>query len=267
MVRKIHYCWFGGEKPDAVKRNVDAWAALNPGFEIIEWNESNIDVSAWEFGRRAQESHRWGFLADIIRLEKLVEQGGFYADADVEMIRPLALLDTSENSGKLLMGYMYPCALGTAVLYAPPEHRYLRDILRAYNYIRPDVFPVNNSLFTAYFINRVDGFLLNGKPWQNGECRLFSKECFEQPSFIRTHGISIHHCCGSWQKAFSGSFDFRRQRTGLRHLMKWASRQYRVWRAAGHNEFTPGYRAAIKGVRLPYDLLRYYTTASPYPEE
>ncbi len=136
-------CW---EKSEAVRRNVEAWGRLNPDFEIKEWNESNTDVSAWEFGRRAWRARKCGFLVDIIRPLKLYEEGGFYLDADVELIRPLSALDAGSNGEKLLMGYMYGCALGTAVLYAPPRHPYILDILRSYNYIRPDKWPVSNSI-------------------------------------------------------------------------------------------------------------------------
>lgn len=195
MIRKIHYCWFGSEKPDAVKRNVEHWAKLNPDFEICEWNDDNIDVSPWEFARRAQEHKKWGFLVDTVRPQVLLREGGFYAD--VEIFRPLSLLDEGNNGDKLLMGYMYGCALGTAILYSPKGHPWIKDIFDSYNRICPDVWPVSNSIFTAYFINHVEGFMLNGHPWQNGYCRLYPKEFFEQPAFWRNKGISMHHCCGS----------------------------------------------------------------------
>ena len=53
MTKIIHYCWFGSPVPEAVKRNVENWSRLNPDFEIREWNDSNCDVSEYEFGRRA----------------------------------------------------------------------------------------------------------------------------------------------------------------------------------------------------------------------
>ena len=62
MIKKIHYCWFGSPVPEAVRQNVRKWKELNPDFEIIEWNESNIDVSRFEFGRRCLEQNKWGFL-------------------------------------------------------------------------------------------------------------------------------------------------------------------------------------------------------------
>lgn len=264
MVKKIHYCWFGSKKPDSVKRNVEHWGKLNPDFEICEWNESNIDVSAYAFGRRALEKQKWAFLADAVRLVKLVETGGFYLDTDVELISPLTILAPQDCRDKLQMGYMYNCALGTAVLYAPAQHLYLKEILHSYNYIKPGQWPINNTIFTAYFINRVNNFLLNGKAWENNECRLYPKEFFEQPAFIRSQGISIHHCCGSWKKEFNNDFSTPNCTSYLYHLLKWASRKRRTWIAENNNEFTPCYKAALKGVRMPFDISGIYTKENPY---
>lgn len=250
--------------PDSVKRNVEHWAKLNPDFQIIEWNESNIDVSKYEFGRRAYNAKKWGFLVDTIRPLKLVEEGGFYVDADIEMIRPLNVLDTERNHNKLLMGYMYDCALGTAILYSPKNHPYLKSILNAYNYIKPDFWPVSNSIFTDFFVNKVPNFLLNGQNWENDFCRLYPKEFFEQPSFFRQKGISIHHCCGSWQKAFAGDFKVNKKLHIFSHLIKWFSRQYRAMNQLKNNEFSDCYRAAIKNIHLGFDHSKFYTVKDPF---
>lgn len=256
MIKKIHCCWFGSEMPDAVKRNIAHWEKLNPDFEICIYDVGNIDVSEYEFGRRALEERRWGFLVDIIRPQKLVEEGGFYLDADIELVRPLSTLE--DEGDKLVMGYMYRCALGTAALYSPPNHPYMRDILAKYENIRLDKWIVSNSIFTEYFINSVPGFLLNGNEWQNEMCHIYPKEFFEQPSLIRSHGVSIHHCCGSWKNLAGGSFALSATVSPLAHLKKWAARKWRTYRAAQSNEFTPVYRAALRGERLPFDASGYY---------
>ena len=262
MIKKIHYCWFGGEKPDSVKRNVEHWAKLNPDFEICEWNEGNIDVSAFEFGKQALAKKKWGFLVDIIRPQKLFHEGGFYIDADVELIKPLSQIENEHN--KLLMGYIYDCALGTAILYSPAGHPYMRDILNAYKYIRPDLWPVSNTIFTAYFINCAEGFYLNGKYWENDLSKIYPKEFFEQPAFIRNKGMSIHHCCGSWKPVFKKDFTIAPRLNWLSHVMKWASRKRRTWLAARHNEFTDCYKAALKGEKRKYDISHIFTVANPY---
>ena len=193
-----------------------------------------------------------------------MEDGGFYIDADVELIRPLKLLEKDNGGGKLQIGYIYNCALGTGILYSPKSHPYLVEILRSYKYVRPDIWPVSNTIFTAYFVNRVLGFLLNGRAWENELCRLYPKEIFEQPSFIRSRGMSIHHCCGSWKREFNRSFGFEQQLNLIAHLLKWASRKRRTWLASLNNEFTSCYRAALKGDCVPFDISGIYTVENPY---
>lgn len=256
MVKKIHYCWFGSPEPDNVKRNVAAWAKMNPDFEIIQWNESNIDVEGFEFAQRAVAARKWAFFSDIVRLKVLLQQGGFYVDADVEMCKPLNSLE--EYGNQLIMGYIYNCALGTAVFYSPPNHPYIHDVLNKYHYIKSDFWPVNNSIFTEYFINDVPGFLLNGKKWMNDKAIIFNKNTFEQPSFVRSKGISIHHCCGSWAASSGDAFSFSSGGNRISHLIKWAKRCYSVHRALKSNEFYPNYLAACRAEKLAFDTSKYY---------
>ena len=247
MIKKIHYCWFGGKLPANVAANVEKWKQLNPDFEFCEWNEGNIDVSAYAFGRRALEQKRWGFLVDIIRPQKLFTDGGFYVDADVEMIRPLRLL---ENEGEdLVMGYMYSCALGAAVLYSPPGHPVIGKILEEYHHIRADAWPVSNTVFTDYFINHVPDFLLNGRRWKSeaSKISLYPKEFFEQPAFIRDRGISIHHCSGSWMPWNEGSS--YKVNGGTSHKIKWLKRKLRTLYSLSHSEYLAAYTAALLGLR------------------
>ena len=46
MVKKIHYCWFGGKKlPKSVEDCIKTWKKFLPDYEIKQWNESNFDVN------------------------------------------------------------------------------------------------------------------------------------------------------------------------------------------------------------------------------
>lgn len=85
--RKLHYCWFGNEMPEGLKRNIEKWKRLCPDYEIIEWNESNYDVKKNRYARQAYEMKKWGYVPDYIRLDIIYEYGGIYLDTDIEMVK------------------------------------------------------------------------------------------------------------------------------------------------------------------------------------
>jgi len=228
MIKKVHYCWFGGELPSSVAANVEKWKRLNPDFEFCEWNERNTDVSAYAFGRNAMEQQRWAFVSDIVRLQKLYAEGGIYLDTDVELIRPLNTLAPEEDF--MVLGYMYNYSLGTAVLYSPPGHSLVAQILQEYHSIRAGEWPVNNMVFTDYFLNHVPGFILNGRRWKNEESRIsvYPKDYFEQPAFVRESGLSIHHFSGSWMPKNKG-VPYVVGDSGTSHKVKWLKRKVRTF--------------------------------------
>jgi hypothetical protein len=246
MVKKIHYCWFGGKPPASVAANVAEWKRLNPDFEFHEWNNDNIDVSEYAFGRNAIRDKRWGFLVDIIRPLMLFTDGGFYIDADVEMIRPLNLLEVEGDH--LIIGYMYTCALGTAVVYSPPGHPVIGALLAEYHKVREDAWPVSNSVFTDYFINHVPGFRLDGKRWVNPEQQIsvYPKEFFEQPAYRKESGMTIHHCCGSWMPE-NANTDYKVTTGTTSHRSKWLRRKIRTFIALIRSEYLPAYLRARLG--------------------
>ena len=51
MIPKIiHYCWFGQkEKPKSVIKCIATWERYLPDYEIREWNETNVDLSEYDF--------------------------------------------------------------------------------------------------------------------------------------------------------------------------------------------------------------------------
>lgn len=88
--KKIHYCWFGaGSKPELIQKCIASWHKFCPDWEIIEWNESNYDVSANRYAREAYELKKWAFVSDVARLDIVNRYGGVYLDTDVELLAPI----------------------------------------------------------------------------------------------------------------------------------------------------------------------------------
>lgn len=103
--KKIHYVWFGGDKPEKVLKCIDSWKNLLPEYEIIEWNEKNFDVEKEiqenKFFRECYKRKLWAFVSDYVRVKVLYEYGGIYLDTDMEIIKDITpLLNT-----KLFLGY------------------------------------------------------------------------------------------------------------------------------------------------------------------
>ncbi len=90
MIKKIHYCWFGGNPlPPLAEKCIASWRKFCPDYEIIEWNETNFDINCCAYVKEAYEAKKWAFVSDYARFKILYEHGGLYFDTDVEVIKPL----------------------------------------------------------------------------------------------------------------------------------------------------------------------------------
>lgn len=86
----IHYCWFGhGEKNELIQKCMASWRKFCPDWEIVEWNEDNIDVNYCAYSSRAYKQKRWGYVPDPLRMKIIYENGGVYLDTDVELVNSL----------------------------------------------------------------------------------------------------------------------------------------------------------------------------------
>lgn len=125
MIPKIiHYCWFGGgEKPELAKKCIASWTHCCPDYKIIQWNEDNVDLAACpQYVRDAYAAKKYAYVTDYIRLKVLSENGGFYMDTDVELLKNLDpfLADAGvigfENDSFVNSGQMLAAEAGHFVL-------------------------------------------------------------------------------------------------------------------------------------------------------
>lgn len=121
--RTIHYCWFGGHPiPEKCRKWMETWKRFCPDYEIIEWNESNYDVSQNLYMKQAYENGKWAFVSDYARLDIIYRHGGIYLDTDVELVRNMDELLFQkgfcglQNSEEINMGLGYGAVKGNAVI-------------------------------------------------------------------------------------------------------------------------------------------------------
>ena len=95
----IHYCWFGGKPlPKKFKMYMESWKKFLPDYEIIEWNEKNIDVNECPFIKEAYENKKWAFVADYARTKAIYEMGGLYLDTDVMITKDISDIINKEGT-------------------------------------------------------------------------------------------------------------------------------------------------------------------------
>lgn len=95
----LHFVWVGDEsrRPDAC---IDTWRQLNPDYEVKVWGNEQWHSGGWRTAHQMEAIGARGLagVADLMRYEILVREGGVTLDADSVCTRPLPdwLLDTSE---------------------------------------------------------------------------------------------------------------------------------------------------------------------------
>lgn len=206
--KKIHYCWFGrNPKPELAKKCLKSWKKYCRGYEIIEWNEDNYDLSkAPLYVRQAYAEKKWAFVTDYVRLQIVYEQGGIYMDTDVELRKcPDKLLNHQaffgfESEKYIATGLGFGAVKGCQIL---------KEMMDDYLSI-PFVLPDGSYDLVTCPVRNTEVFLKHGLRQDNsmqileGDILILPKEYLapidtntnELQSTVNT--ISIHWFSGSW---------------------------------------------------------------------
>lgn len=210
--KKIHYIWLGGNPlPPLAKKCLSSWQKFMPDYEIVRWDESNLDFNTCDYASEAYRAKKWAFASDYARFKILYEQGGIYLDTDVELIRSLEpILElgpymgfeidcTDEENGSVAAG------LGLA---ANPGLGLYKDILDSYE--RDHFVKDDGSCDLTTVVERVTD-ILRGKGLREvsgiqevAGVRIYPTEyfCPKDPRNLRLNltenSYSIHHFDGSW---------------------------------------------------------------------
>ena len=208
----IHYCWFGRNKlPKLARKCIKSWKKYLPDYEIIEWNESNYDISKNRYMREAYEAKKWGFVPDYARLDIIQKYGGFYLDTDVELIK---CLDEYRK---------YPCFFGVekpdkAALGlgfgAEPGNSIITEMLQQYDemsFLKDDgTYDLTPSPeFQTKIMNKYGVYVVECIKQIDNKCYIFPKDYFNPYNMdsglieVSENTVSIHHYAGSWVDSYS----------------------------------------------------------------
>lgn len=209
--RKIHYCWFGENPlPEQYNKYMQSWKKYCPDYEIVEWNETNFDVTQNQYCHEAYLASKWAFVSDYARLKIIYENGGIYLDTDVELVKDITPLVTD---GVGFIGFQNPIEATTGLGFAAAPHnavvKAMLDIYENRSFVRPDgtynVIPCP----AANTVGLIHCGLKVGKPWCNQvqvleNMRVYPEEYFNpldndtQKLSITENTYMIHQYAATW---------------------------------------------------------------------
>lgn len=206
MIPKIiHYCWFGGKPISrAMKKCIRSWKKHCPDYRIIQWNESNFDVTRIEYMKQAYEAKKWAFVTDVARLMLVFEHGGIYLDTDVELVRPLdSLLGYEAYFGR--EGKMIATSLGFGACPGNPLVGAILDRYRHASFLNEDgsynlkpCTVVGTEVLLAYGLKEENVDQMIGGVRFLPEEYLCPIDYRTMERNITPNTLSIHHYAMSW---------------------------------------------------------------------
>ena len=206
MIPKIiHYCWFGNnEKPAKAKKCIESWKRSCPTYQIIEWNESNFDISRHPYLEWCHNNGKWAYLSDFARLLIIRENGGIYFDTDVELLKSPDHLLCNEA----FFGFENEKNVATGLGFgAIPNHKTVNAMIQEYTSLLPDE-EGNYPLVTCPALNTKAllsfALQLNGKEQMVEGARILPVDYmnpYDDPTGrlnITDNTFSIHWYSKSW---------------------------------------------------------------------
>ena len=205
---KIHYIWFGGNpKGELMLRCIYSWRRFFPGYEIVEWNETNYDINKCDYIREAYAAKKWAFASDYARFDIVNNHGGIYLDTDVEFLKPLPeemlqhmAFTGYESAGNVSPGLIYAAVPGfhiTQEILAKYESRHCvpgeKMQFVTVNMVSTEILEQHTKLHKDEY-QVVDHLALYPSTFFCG----YDLDVGEYD--IRPETICVHHYAGTWTK-------------------------------------------------------------------
>ena len=196
MIPKIiHYVWVGNNpKPKDIKKCMKTWKKHLKDYKIIEWNESNFDISSHPFVKKAYEAKKWAYVSDYIRMYAIYNYGGIYLDTDVLVLENF---DKFLNN-KVFVGFERENYPFTAVFEAEKKNKFIKklldyyDNLDAYNFD----FENNNTISVSnILINEYGCSKENKEQLLKDGIKVYKDDILCNPS---KNSTTVHIFTGTW---------------------------------------------------------------------
>lgn len=204
--KKVNYIWLGGgKKSNFTNMCIVSWCEHLPDYEIIEWNESNLDLDKLCQGNRflaeCRKRKLWAFMADYLRLYVLYNYGGIYFDTDVQVLKSFD--DLLDNHGFIGMEYFSKdtdgvVTEGTGVIASEAGNPVIKECL---DYYSDRIWETD-----VYYIPTIFSLVLQGKSREDFRIydvnyfapydylKSFKKECIAKDT------LAIHWFSASWHE-------------------------------------------------------------------
>lgn len=204
--KKIHYCWFGKkELPDKYKSCIESWKKFCPDYEIVEWNETNYDVSKNRYMYEAYQKNVWGFVPDYARLDIIYNHGGIYLDTDVELIKNIDNLLYQKGFSGFEDEKNVAFGLGFGAIKGLPI---LKSIMEYYDKIsfineKGELNLIPSPEYITFILSQY-GLISNGEYQKVADMTIYpakvlSGKCmYTMRTVIKPWTYAIHHYDGSW---------------------------------------------------------------------
>lgn len=133
--KKLHYIslFYKDENLALRQKCLDSWKSFLPEYELIEWNENNIDLKAIsaenKFVKQCVKRELWPFVSDFLRVKILIEHGGIYLDTDVEVLKRFEDL----RNYRMFIGLESHDRINGAVIGCEANHPVLIEMKRFYD--------------------------------------------------------------------------------------------------------------------------------------
>ena len=202
----IHYCWFGGNPlPKSAVKCIESWKKFCPDYEIVQWNESNYDITKNEYMHEAYQCKKWGFVPDYARLDIIYQNGGIYLDTDVEIVKPFDdLLEHTFFCGVEQDSEYVALGLGFGAEKNNPTVRLLRDKYDQLHFLKDGQMDVTPAPRINTAVLETLGYRFQPGVFTCADATVYSSEYFCPQNFITgettvtENTYSIHHYDASW---------------------------------------------------------------------